>query len=155
MKKLLIGISLAGLIFTFNSCSDSGEEEEIDPCLNGPVITIDQITNSIEGQDDGVILSSATGGKSPYTFSIDDTNFQTGGAFANLGGGNYNVTVKDANECTSSTSAEVKEIPFVSFADEVNPIIQNNCQIAGCHGENTNIPDFSTYENIDLAESCI
>lgn len=147
MKNILFAMSLFGLVVSFSACNDSGDEES-DPCQNGPQIAISSITNSIEGQDNGVIIVSATGGTTPYMFTTDGTNYQSGTTFSDLEPGMYDVTVKDANECTSSTTAEVLEIPVVSFADEINPIIQASCQIAGCHGSNTSIPDFSTYDNI-------
>ncbi len=36
----------------------------------------------------------------------------------------------------------------VSYADDIRPILDTNCQISGCHGSNGGIPDFSTYEAV-------
>ncbi len=36
----------------------------------------------------------------------------------------------------------------VSYADDIRPILDTNCQISGCHGSNAGIPDWSTYETV-------
>jgi hypothetical protein len=148
MKKLVHSLNLLGLIALLifvNSCSDS-DDEETDPCLNGPVATVSNVNKSVEGQDNGSFQIEVTGGTTPYMYSIDGTNFQTSNAFTSLAPGNYDITVKDANECTATATVEIGEIPVVSFADEVNPIIQLNCQVSGCHGDQQT--SFGNYSEI-------
>jgi len=36
----------------------------------------------------------------------------------------------------------------VSFASDVKPLLDANCQVSGCHGSNGGIPSFETYDNI-------
>ena len=36
----------------------------------------------------------------------------------------------------------------VSFTEEILPIIQNNCAIAGCHVEGRQLPTLETYDQI-------
>jgi hypothetical protein len=45
---------------------------------------------------DASIEVAAEGGNEGYRYSIDGTNFQSGGKFSNLSGGSYLLTVKDA-----------------------------------------------------------
>lgn len=141
-------------LFIMNSCSDSGEEE-VDPCLNGPGVVLDGVIASVDGASSGEINVSAQNGKSPYVFSIDGTSFQSDGKFSNLAGGNYTITVKDANDCTNSQAVLVKEVPEVSFATEIKPIIDTNCQISNCHGSNAGIPSWATYGDIKARASAI
>jgi len=54
----------------------------------------------------GQIIASATGGTGTYTYSKDGISFQSGGTF-NVAQGSYTITVKDANGCTTTTSATV------------------------------------------------
>lgn len=129
-----------------NSCNDSGEE--IDPCLNGPVFTVDDIIFSVEGQDNGEITVSATKGHAPYEYSIDGTTFQGNGTFTGLEANDYIITVKDANDCTNTGLATIEEIAIVFYANQIRPIIDANCQISNCHGSNTNIPSWETYEDV-------
>jgi len=133
-------------IFLLNACGDSNEE--VDPCQNGPALSIDNVMVSTDGQSNGEITVTATNGTSPYMYSIDGTNFQTSGTFSNLGGNDYTLTVKDANNCTDSKMATVNEVSEVSYADQIRPIIDTNCQISNCHGDNISIPTFATYSDV-------
>jgi hypothetical protein len=148
MKKeliKLIGIMIA-LIVILNSCSDS--TEEADPCQNGPELSVDNITISIEGQSSGAIEVSASNGTSPYMYSIDGINFQNSGSFTDLEANDYTITVRDANSCTDSQMATVTEVPEVSYANEIRPIIETSCQLSNCHGDRMGIPSFATYADV-------
>lgn len=153
-KKLikLIGIMIA-IIVVLNSCSDS--TEEADPCQNGPELNIDNTTISIEGQSNGAIEISANSGTSPYMYSIDGINFQNNGTFTDLEANDYTVTVKDANNCTDSKMATVTEVQEVSYSDEIRPIIDTNCQLSNCHGDNQGIPSFASYADVQANASGI
>ncbi|MCX6315720.1 MAG: gliding motility-associated C-terminal domain-containing protein [Bacteroidetes bacterium] len=51
----------------------------------------------------GTITINATGGTPPYQYSINGgTSFQPFNTFTGLAGGNYNVVVRDANNCLST-----------------------------------------------------
>lgn len=53
----------------------------------------------------GSIRINATGGSSPYSYSIDGgATWQSDNSFSNLLQGNYSLQVKDANECETVTS---------------------------------------------------
>jgi hypothetical protein len=52
------------------------------------------------GSSTGSFIVAATGGTSPYTFNRG-TGAQTSGTFSGLAAGTYNVTVTDANGCTT------------------------------------------------------
>ena len=134
------------LLFILNSCSDSSEETN--PCKNGPELSVDNIIASIEGETTGEITVSAQGGTSPYMYSIDGTNFQGSVTVTGLGADDYTITVKDANNCTDTQMATVIGINEVFYANEIRPIIDGNCQISGCHGSNSSIPTFATYNDV-------
>ncbi len=61
------------------------------------------------GDSDGSVSATATGGTSPYEYSLDGTNFQASGSFGSLAAGSYTLTVKDANGCISSSAASIVE----------------------------------------------
>jgi gliding motility-associated-like protein len=69
-------------------------------------------TNLLCFQDNsGVINMSASGGTTPYQFSIDGgVTYQAGGAFNGVAANGYNVVVQDANGCTV-TGVEVVDQP--------------------------------------------
>lgn len=138
--------TIALLVFLFISCSDSGEDA--DPCANGPMLEIEDISASVAGKSNGSIEVVATGGSTPMQYSSDGTNFQSNPLFDGLSAGDYTLTVKDVNNCTSTAMATVEEIPEVFYANQIRPIIDTNCQISNCHGSNGSIPTFLTYNNV-------
>ncbi len=154
-RQLLSGAYLIIILIVLNSCSDSSDDA--DPCTNGPQINIDNNISSVIGKSTGEIIVSATGGSGPYMFSIDGVNFQNSGSFSGLAGDNYTIVVNDANACASSKMETVTEVPEVFYANEIRPIIDTNCQLSGCHGSNTSIPSWATYNtikaNADLIKS--
>jgi gliding motility-associated-like protein len=88
-----------------NNCSHSGTATITQPAVLAATVTTANATCS--ATPNGVItVSTATGGVSPYTYSIDGTNFQSSNTF-NVNPGSYTVTVKDANACTKTYSVQV------------------------------------------------
>ena len=78
----------------------------------------------------GTITVTASGGTPPYQYTINGgTTWQSSGTFTGLGGGAYNVIVKDAANCTSS------QIPVTLAVS--NPMTQTiaktdaNCTVKG------------------------
>jgi gliding motility-associated-like protein len=60
---------------------------------------------SCSGASDGsIVITGTTGGTAPFEYSIDGgANFQASDTFTGLVSGNYNVVVRDANTCISTT----------------------------------------------------
>jgi len=57
--------------------------------------------------NDGTIQVNVSGGTYPYTYSLDDLNYQSGASFTDLPAGNYVVYVKDAKGCTGTTNITI------------------------------------------------
>ncbi|SDQ16094.1 FISUMP domain-containing protein [Flagellimonas zhangzhouensis] len=72
----------------------------VDPCL-GSTLKVDVTVANY------VITAVGSEGTAPYTYSVDGTNFQESGVFDSQVMGDYTVTVKDANGCTSTTDVSV------------------------------------------------
>lgn len=53
---------------------------------------------------DAKLTLAGTGGLAPYTYSLDNINYQTSNTFSNLTAGTYYYAVKDANGCSSFPS---------------------------------------------------
>ncbi len=60
------------------------------------------------GQTNGSITITGSGGATPYQYSINGTNYQAGNVF-NVGAGNYNVFVRDDNGCIRTAQVTVTE----------------------------------------------
>ncbi len=74
---------------------------------------------------DGSITASIAGGVEPYTYSIDGENFQSNPTFDNLGAGNYNITIKDADgfeTITETITIEQPDLLMVSASSTVDII---------------------------------
>ncbi|MEQ9405748.1 MAG: T9SS type A sorting domain-containing protein [Cyclobacteriaceae bacterium] len=73
-----------------NGCSGTEEIELTEPSALAVSVA----------QNDKSFVITATGGSSPYEYSLDGTNFQSSSNFNDLDFGNYTFTVRDANGCT-------------------------------------------------------
>lgn len=107
MKQNLLTFFFSALVltavFSLSSCGGDDDGPAPDPCLN---------TDLAVTATSGVfsITAGATGGETPYQFSIDDgANFQSSNTFEDLDPKEYTVTVKDANACTSTIKVTVED----------------------------------------------
>ena len=77
--------------------------------------------------DDGEITASATGGTPGYMFSLNGGAYQGTGTFSGLTAGTYTVTVKDNNNCTTSTQVTITPPPPITAG--TCPVVNDLCQI--------------------------
>ena len=61
------------------------------------------------GNATGSATATASGGTSPYTFTWNTNPVQYGATASNLAAGTYIVTVKDANNCTTTASVTITQ----------------------------------------------
>jgi len=88
------------------SCETSIDFEIEEPLVLD--LSIDE-TNPQCGLTDGVISITASGGIEPYQFSIDNgTTFQPSGLFENLPEGEYDIVLRDENDCEVTTTIELQ-----------------------------------------------
>ncbi|WPY98028.1 LamG-like jellyroll fold domain-containing protein [Christiangramia sp. OXR-203] len=62
-----------------------------------------------EGSDGSIIVGTMTGGTGPYSYSLDNTNYQNNISFSNLQAGDYTIFVQDANACSLQKDVSVSE----------------------------------------------
>jgi ELWxxDGT repeat protein len=74
------------------------------------VFGIDSVFNvsCFEGSN-GLLEGLASGGTSPYLYSIDSLNFQTSNVFGGLMAQNFRVVLKDANNCVTHIDTLISE----------------------------------------------
>jgi gliding motility-associated-like protein len=75
------------------------------PLISATTNTVPVVCN---GQSNGQLSITTTGGVPPYQFSVDGINWQAATSF-NLTAGNYTLTIKDANNCTRTTPIVITE----------------------------------------------
>ncbi|MFM2358433.1 MAG: hypothetical protein RLY16_426, partial [Bacteroidota bacterium] len=63
--------------------------------------------NSSCNSNNGIITVTATGNALPLQYSINGVTFQSSNLFTGLGGGNYTITIKDANGCKITIPATI------------------------------------------------
>lgn len=69
------------------------------------------------GDSNGSISITATGGTPTYQYSIDGgTTFQVLPSFNNLLAGNYSIVVQDANGCQNTTSENISDPAAITFS---------------------------------------
>lgn len=66
------------------------------------IISVDLVNPDILNDYNGEITINASGGTSPYTYSINGINYETENTFTGLSGGTYSVYVRDNNNLIDS-----------------------------------------------------
>ncbi|HCX21078.1 MAG: hypothetical protein CMB80_20220 [Flammeovirgaceae bacterium] len=118
---------IAGLIW---GCEGEQVAIEFD-CSTTTLSISSETTDAACNTSTGAIDASVSGGLEPYTFSIGSESNETG-SFNSLAGGNYTLSVTDANGCTTSETIAVANADGVNFTE----VTSND---AGCGSSNGTI----------------
>jgi len=112
--------------------------------------TVSTTANSLCLTSNGSITVSASSGKAPYQYQLNDGGFGSAGVFSNIKDGSYSIKVKDAEGCIISVSAPVSRgNTGISFSNEVKAIIDTNCNVSGCHnGDNGDARNWSVFATL-------
>lgn len=88
------------------------------------------------GDNTGSVSVTATGGVPPYSYQLGSGPFQANGSFGSLAAGNFNITVRDANNCEAL-------IPIT--IDQPGAAIAGTISAAGvaCYGESNGSLDLT------------
>jgi gliding motility-associated-like protein len=118
-----------------NGCTASGVEVLTNP--SAP--TIDNVVTTdpnCNGGSDGTITITASGGTTPYQYSIDNgVTFQAGNNFTGLPAGTYDIIVEDAAGCQVASTVTLTDPPALGFTTvDVDP---------DCNGASTGSITFS------------
>ncbi len=112
--------SLCAGNYTYRVKDSKGCVKSINITITEPtalVVSVSSQTNvDCSGGNSGTVTLSATGGISPYTWSKDGVNFQSGSTFNNLTAGSYTFTIKDANNCTKTKSVSITQPSALSLS---------------------------------------
>ena len=92
-----------------NACTHDTTVEILAPT----VLSIDNIivtdVTPCNGDANGELEISGSGGTGQLEFSLDDLNYQTGTTFTGLAAGDYTVWLRDANGCSDTASTSLAE----------------------------------------------
>jgi gliding motility-associated-like protein len=126
---------LAGGQYTVTAKDASGctNSQPVDIIYSASTPTLfGSLTNAICHVQPGAILAQASGGTTPYQYSINNQPFQSSPIFAGLTAGNYNLVVQDANGCTANVPETIQEICIFSVA-----AVPANAECGGNNGSIT------------------
>jgi large repetitive protein len=109
-------------VYTKDATGTVGTANVVVSNIAGPqIITVDTTATGCTNNT-GIISITATNGTAPLLYSIDGTNFKNSGVFTGLAKGNYTVTIKDKNDCSSTAPAIINIInnaPVVNLGNDV------------------------------------
>lgn len=119
-----------------NNCATT-----VDVTLTQPeqlnAVVFSQTNVACFGNISGALELLATGGTAPYQYSINGgQSFQNNPVFNNLAAGNYNIVVKDNNNCQKTLSATITQPTQINFT-----VSATNVQ---CFGANNGTIVFNT-----------
>ncbi|MFM8597314.1 MAG: beta strand repeat-containing protein, partial [Flavobacteriales bacterium] len=80
---------------------------------------------SCNGGTNGTITATAGGGTTGYTYSINGTTFQASANFTGLAAGTYTVTVRDANNCTTTATTTITQPTALATSTAVTNVLCN------------------------------
>lgn len=108
------------LVIFAGACSE--DEVPVDCEKEGPSIHLDVIVNATScSSKNGSIAVSASGGKEPYTYYINNQAAESTGHFQNLAAGSYSVVLTDANNCSTSIDNITILADDFSFSTTIAP----------------------------------
>jgi SprB repeat/Disaggregatase related repeat/Secretion system C-terminal sorting domain len=101
----------------------------------GGTQTINAVSGSISpqtnvlcyGQSTGAFTVTGSGGTAPYTYSFNGGAYSATATFTSLAAGAYTVTVRDANNCTSSTINVTIAQPASAVSGSISTQTNVNC----------------------------
>ena len=91
-------------------------------CTRELAVIVGQLNNTVtatvssktdvpcSGGNIGTVTVAGGGGTAPYTYKLDNGQYQSGATFNNLAAGNYTVTVKDAAGCTRDVAVIIGQL---------------------------------------------
>ncbi|MFV0238189.1 MAG: T9SS type B sorting domain-containing protein, partial [Flavobacteriales bacterium] len=96
------------------------------------------------------VIVTPTGGKKPYEFSIDGINWQASPIFLNVNNGYYQVKVRDANQCSVSSSKQyIKNLNIFQTFSPNGDNINDNWDLSNLQGcPNIKVSVFDRYGRI-------
>jgi gliding motility-associated-like protein len=83
------------------------------------------VTPLCNGDANGSITITASGGTPPYLYSLNSGPFTGASSYASLGAGTYNLHIKDANNCTKDSTITLTEPTILALTLSVSNVLCN------------------------------
>ncbi|MEN9742347.1 MAG: hypothetical protein RLZZ65_152 [Bacteroidota bacterium] len=111
--------------YTLDVYDANGCQQAFTSTITEPNALLLTATTTVSNGNDGTIALNGSGGVSPYTFSINGTNYFSGSFFSNLTAGSYTCYVKDINGCITSIEVVVNTSSITELTFELTELFPN------------------------------
>jgi hypothetical protein len=130
-KHFTLLLTISWLLF---SCG-SDDETPVDCKTSNLILTTDNVMDASCGLDNGGFELSLSGGTAPFELTIPGLGSQLiqpgASSIDNIPAGNYNISVRDNNNCITNSN--------VIIVDINNVVIETQVEASGCQTENGTI----------------
>ncbi|MEY4287684.1 MAG: hypothetical protein RL511_1773 [Bacteroidota bacterium] len=118
--------NLSAGAYTLTAIDANGCQQNFTSTITEPTALTLTASTTVSNGNDGTIALSASGGNSPYTYSMDGQTYYSGSFFASLAIGTYTCYVKDNNGCVTTievtvNSSSLSELTFEMISLYPNP----------------------------------
>ncbi len=121
-SNLLAGVYTI-VVTDANACTNE-QQVVISDNGQGPSIVVSTVVNETCGNGNGSFDVTVTGGASPYAYDIGN-GATTNPSFSDLSAGVYNLTVTDANDCSSSEIITITDEG--AFSVSITNVMEPTC----------------------------
>jgi uncharacterized membrane protein len=152
-KKLVLIFTIVGIYFLVgckktDTATVAPIPPVVDPCVGVTIVPVASKDFTITGQSLGAITVTSPIG-SGITYSITGSVFQASTNFFNLPAGSYTITVKNASNCSGTTSVTINDYGAKYYA--VKKIINGYCGPCHLNGTISGGQNFDTDNTITTA----
>jgi gliding motility-associated-like protein len=116
---------LAANSYTVHISDGSGCTADVTPTVpQGQPLSPSAVKTDVScnGGSDGSITVSLNSGVAPFSYSLDNTNFQSSNIFSGLAAGSYTIYVKDNNACGGTTTITLSQPQPLVSTTNITPV---------------------------------
>jgi hypothetical protein len=135
MKKMRFqGLSLIAIatMLISGSCGKD-DAPPADPCVTTNLSVMATSTSTSGCGSTGTVSVTASGGTG-LQYKLDNGAFGTSNSFNTLGAGTFNITVKNAEGCSTTKSVTVGTDAAGTKFSNVQTLLTTKCSGSNCHG---------------------
>jgi len=96
-------------VYRIKDANDCIKDTSLTITAPAPIVAVPGLLTPVTcfGLSNGTFSVNASGGTAPYTYSLNGGPFGSGASYSGLPAGSYQVTVKDAANCTADTTITI------------------------------------------------
>jgi uncharacterized protein (DUF2141 family) len=117
--------NLAAGSYTLTAIDANGCPQSFTSTITEPTALTLSASTTVSNGNDGTIALTASGGNSPYTYSMDGQTYYSGSFFASLAIGTYTCYVKDNNGCVTTIEVTVNSSSLSELSFELMTLYPN------------------------------